>query len=330
MDRIISDEQILTDSGFYWRERDGVKVLVCKPLEDAGFTNGFSTRLGGVSSLKSEPPASTGGRNAESSRFHVSSSKSAEDGFFSLESETRNSKPASPPADAGGSGSELSLAGFDEDTSVNIHENRRRFLSVFEGKYKLTSVWQVHGDRIKTVRNEADVENTKEKFDGAISNLPGILAGVKTADCVPVLIGDPLTRSYAAVHAGWRGTSMSIVSRAVKKMAEEFGSEPENLICAIGPAALCGNYEIGQEVIDAFAARFPAFERYFSTTREGHALVDLHLANEDQLTEMGVSRGNIYKAPFCTMERTDLFFSYRVEKRKYGRTGRLMSVIGLA
>lgn len=278
MDKIISDEQILADSGFYWREKGTVKVLVCRPLEDAGFSNGFSTRLGGVSPFPE---------------------------------------------------SSLNLAGFDEDTAVNIKENRRRFLTLFGGSYRLASAWQVHGDGVKIVRTDKDAANSGEKYDALVSDLPGILTGVKTADCVPVLIGDPGNTAFAAVHAGWRGTASSIVRKTVEKMRSEFGTLPDNLLCAMGPAALCGNYEIGAEVIESFSKNFAGYEKYLSPTRAGHALIDLHLANEDQLLEIGVSRSNIFKAPFCTMERTDLFFSYRVEKAKYGRTGRLMSVIGL-
>ena len=143
-----------------------------------------------------------------------------------------------------------------------------------------------------------------------------------------MLIGDPATGAYAAVHAGWRGTVQSIVIKAVGELKTVFGSNPADLIAAIGPAAGCGNYEIGQDVIDQFAANFVDSEKYFSTTREGHALVDLHLANRDQLTTAGIRNENIFTAPFCTMERPDLFFSYRLEKQKYGKTGRLLSVIG--
>ena len=278
METIMSDEEILADTGFYWRERGGVKVLICRPLEEAGFTNGFSTRLGGVSPF---------------------------------------------PANS------LNLAGFDEDTAENIHENRRRFLKAFDNNYKLTSAWQVHGNDVKVVATERDAENTEEKFDALVSDLPDILIGVKTADCVPVLIGDARNGAFAAVHAGWRGTAQSIVRRAVEKMQEAYGSDPADLICAIGPAALCGRYEIGQDVIDAFATSLADHEKYFSPTRDGHALVDLHLANEDQLAVCGVSPANILKAPFCTIERTDLFFSYRVEKKLFGKSGRMMSVIGL-
>ncbi len=309
MDKIISEEPILADSGFYWRVREGVKVLASRMLDDAGFENGFSTRLGGVSSMTAEPLESTIGGNR---------------------SEELISRRAEPLSHGTKTGPDLNLAGFDEDRAENIYENRRRFINVFGGRYKLASVWQVHGDGIKSVRTAADADSNEDKFDAIISDMSGLLIGVKTADCVPVLIGDPITRSFAAIHAGWRGTSQLIVRKAVEKMAKEFGSSPKDLLCAIGPAALCGNYEIGQEVIDTISKAFSSPERYFKPTRDGHALVDLHLANEDLLIDSGVRPESIHKAPFCTMGRTDLFFSYRVEKPRYGKTGRLMSVIGLA
>jgi YfiH family protein len=273
-----TEEQILTEKGFGWREKDGVKVLVSTALQEKGFANGFSTRLGGVSAFPEN---------------------------------------------------DLNLAGFDEDSSENIYENRRRFLRVFNGGYTLTTAWQVHGDDIKTVKSPEDVSETDAKFDALISNLPEVLIGVKTADCVPVLLGDPVKKAFAAVHAGWRGTVQSIVVKAIEKMKVEYGTDPAELICAIGPAAGCKNYEIGQDVIDAFGDKFSTSGKLFTPTSEGHALIDLHLANKDQLIGAGVLEENIYTAPFCTMERPDLFFSYRLEKKRYGKTGRLLSVIGL-
>jgi YfiH family protein len=271
----------LTDSGFYWRERNELKVLVCRPLEDAGFANGFSTRLGGVSSL------------AEN---HV--------------------------------GSELNLAGFNEDSRDNIYENRRRFLSLFPSGYELALAYQVHSDRIRSVRDTSDTGDSDERADAVISDLESVLAGIKTADCVPVLIGDPVSQAYAAVHAGWRGTVRSIVMKAVAALEETYGSKPSDLIAAIGPAAGCEMYEVGEEVISAFKQNFEASDRYFRETRPGHALVDLKTANKDQLTACGLRLENFFVAPFCTMTDIDLFFSYRIDKKMFGRTGRLMSVIG--
>lgn len=268
---------ILTNSGFFWREKDGVKVLVCRALEENGFANGFSTRLGGVSPFPEN---------------------------------------------------DLNLAGFDEDTHENIFENRRRFLNIFGENYKLTSAWQVHGDGVKIVETREHAENTEERFDALASNLENILIGVKTADCVPVLLGDTRTNAFAAVHAGWRGTLQTIVVKTIEKMREHFGTDSKDLVCAIGPAAGGNNYEVGQDVISAFTEKFSTGGKLFTPTRENHALIDLFTANKEQILSLGAREEKIFTAPFCTMERTDLFFSYRKEKKIYGKTGRLMSVIG--
>ncbi len=112
-------------------------------------------------------------------------------------------------------------------------------------------------------------------------------------------------------------------------MREVYGTNTEDLICAIGPAASGKNYEVGQDVINAFEENFSTCGNLFTGIRQGHALVDLHLANKEQISSIGVLPENIFIAPLCTIERTDLFFSYRVEKKLYGKTGRLLSVIGL-
>lgn len=253
-------------------------MLVCEPLEAAGFVNGFSTRLGGTSPF---------------------------------------------PEDS------LNLAGFDEDSAENIYENRRRFLAVVGGDMRLATVWQVHGDTIKILRSDEEIANSEDRADALGSSLEKTLIGVKTSDCVPVLIGDPERKAFAAVHAGWRGTVASITVKAVSELVHAFGSDPEKMTAAIGPAACGRNYEVGQDVIDDFKDRIgESSKKYFSPTRVGHALVDLHLANRDQLVSSGVNDVNIFTAPFCTMERPDLFFSYRLEKKTLGKTGRLLSVIG--
>lgn len=268
----------LTEQGFYWREKNGVRVLVSKNLEEKGFVNGFSTRLGGVSSFPEN---------------------------------------------------DLNLAGFNEDTGTNIGENRTRFFKCFDSDFTLATVWQIHSNFVEVLDDEDKMFDFDERrADAIVSNLENILIGIKTADCVPVLIGDTKTGAFSGVHAGWRGTVESIVINAIEKMQENFGTKTADLVCAIGPAATVKNYEIGQDVIDAFAKNFPNSQHLFQSTREGHAKVDLHQANKEQLLSIGVNPENISVAPFCTMERTDLFFSYRVEKGKYGKTGRLMSVIG--
>ena len=282
MEIIIDDDQ-LTASGFYWREIDGVRALVCAPLEQDGFVNGFSTRLGGVSAM---------------------------------------------PENA------LSLAGFNDDAAENILENRRRFLKLFPGDWALAGCWQVHGADVRVVQTAQEAKPAENErgdtifCDVIVSNAKGVLAGVKTADCVPILIGDSVTGSFAAVHAGWRGTLGTAVLAGVERLAKEYDAKPENLAVAIGASAGPCCYEVGSEVIDAFKQRFANAEKLFTQTRPGHALVDLLQANRDQLESAGVRPERIHTAPICTMCRTDLFFSYRKEKSVHGKVGRLMAVVG--
>jgi len=279
----ITTEAEVARAGFYWRESEGVRALVCVPLEQDGFVNGFSTRLGGVS----------------------------------------------PMPDAA-----LSLAGFNEDTAENILENRRRFLKLFPGKWTLAGCWQVHGSDVRVVKDLADAKPAEDHLgdtiycDAILSDAAGVLAGVKTADCVPLLFGDPTTGCFAAVHAGWRGTLAEVARVAVQRMKEAYDVRPADVRVAIGVSAGPCCYEVGEEVIDAFTNKFPDAARLFTETRSGHALVDLLTANRDQLISEGVSAERIHIAPLCTMCRTDLFFSYRKEKRLHGKVGRLMAVVG--
>ncbi|MEP6741606.1 MAG: peptidoglycan editing factor PgeF [bacterium] len=278
---IISGQE-LEHAGFYWSEHNGVTVLVCAPLEAAGFANGFSTRTGGVSLMP------------------------------------KNS---------------LNLAGFNEDAAENILENRRRFLKLFPGEWALAGCWQVHGSNVRVIENllaakpAADSRGDTVYCDAIVSDARGVLAGVKTADCVPILIGDPQTGAFAAVHAGWRGTLATVAQKALSRMTLDYKTKPSNVVVAIGPAAGACCYEVGSEVIEAFNAHFP-HAGLLNPTREDHDCVDLIKANREQLISAGVDQDRIYSAPLCTMCRTDLFFSYRREKNLYGKVGRLMSVIG--
>lgn len=282
MEIITTDDQ-LSEAGFYWRELEGVRALICAPLEEDGFVNGFSTRLGGVSEM---------------------------------------------PVRA------LSLAGFNDDAAENILENRRRFLKLFPGDWALAGCWQVHGADVRVVQTREEAKPAENErgdtifCDVIVSSAKGVLAGVKTADCVPILLGDPVTGAFAAVHAGWRGTLATAVIAAVDGLTREYDARPEDLRAAIGASAGPCCYEVGSDVIDAFTSKFADGEKLFTPTRPGHALVDLLKANRDQLISAGVNPERIHIAPICTMCRTDLFFSYRKEKSLHGKVGRLMAVVG--
>jgi copper oxidase (laccase) domain-containing protein len=111
-------------------------------------------------------------------------------------------------------------------------------------------------------------------------------------------------------------------------LRDEFGTDARDVRAALGPAALGCCYEVGAEVVEPFRAKFADADSLFTPTDAGHALVDLHEANRRQLIKSGLAPGRIHALPLCTMCRTDLFFSYRQDRKLYGRTGRLLSVIG--
>lgn len=235
---------------------------------------------------------------------------------------TRTGGTSPMPQDA------LNLAGFHEDSAENIYENRRRFLKLFDGDWQMAAVWQMHSADIRTVRDREDARSDEERCDALVTDAPNVLLAVKSADCVPVLLGDARTGACAAIHAGWRGTVAGIAMRAVERMTKEYGTRAVDIRAAIGPAAGGCCYEVGAEVIEAFGANFADAGSLFHPTREGHARIDLQRANRNQLVQSGIEPERIHVAPFCTMCRTDLFFSYRREKKLHGRVGRLMSVIG--
>lgn len=229
----------------------------------------------------------------------------------------------------------LNLAGFNEDSAENIYENRRRFLSLFDGQWTLTACWQVHGSEVRSVKDEEDARSGMPgtvgevvHCDSLITSAPRVLLGVKTADCVPVLLGDARTGGCAAIHAGWRGTLARIVARTLESMQREYGTRAADVRAAIGPAAGGCCYEVGPDVIDAFRREFAGTDELITPTHGSHARIDIQRANRNQLLEAGLDAEQIHLAPLCTMCRTDLFFSYRREKSIHGRVGRLMSVIG--
>jgi len=245
-----------------------------------------------------------------------------QDGFTNAYS-TRTGGVSPLPLDA------LNLSGFDQDAAENIYENRRRFLKLLGSDWRLSACWQVHDADVRVVAGHAvDLHSEEERCDALTTRESGVLLGIKTADCVPVLLGDARTGACAAVHAGWRGTLAGIVTRALKRMREEFGTDPSDVRAGIGPAARACCYEVGPEVVEAFRAKFPQSVEWFAPTREEHALADIQRANFAQLVEAGVSAERVHVLPLCTMCRTDLFFSYRREKKFHARTGRLLSVIG--
>jgi hypothetical protein len=188
--------------------------------------------------------------------------------------------------------------------------------------------------------------------DALLTDQARTLLSVRTADCLPLLLVDPKQRAVAAVHAGWRGALARIVEKAVGDMRRAYGSEPQSLRAVLGPSIRVCCYEVGEEVVEAFQGRFPNAEKFFRRGSELRGLhskrrplfflngrppghdsacaasihLDLVAAARDQLLAAGLVPHHIATVDFCTACRTDLFYSYRKEG---SRTGRTMAVIGI-
>lgn len=197
------------------------------------------------------------------------------------------------------------------------------------GASGLVTATQVHGAAVVVCRPGEPHPPPSAEADIIAACGAGVAIAVRSADCVPVLLADRRSGAVAAVHAGWRGTRAGASAAAVAALAREFGTRPEDLVAAIGPHIGVCCYEVGPEVVDAFAAA--GFERHLidrwfpvrapatrSSTRPPLYL-DLGLANQDQLVLAGVPAAQIHHSGLCTAEHLDVLTSFRVESTGAGR-----------
>jgi polyphenol oxidase len=209
------------------------------------------------------------------------------------------------------------------DAREHVLENRRR-LRLACGAGRLFIARQVHGTAVAVVdQATSDEALSATQADAVVTNVPGTAVAVLTADCVPLLFGDPVTGAVAAVHAGWRGLVAGVAPAAVAALARSFGSRPRDLRVALGPAIGACCFEVGPEVVAAFAAAVPGKHDRPGPRDKPH--VDLKSALVAQLQILGVPAAQIDAGPECTKcDPAGRFFSYR---REAGRGGALLSII---
>jgi YfiH family protein len=185
---------------------------------------------------------------------------------------------------------------------------------------------QVHGGDIAVLRQVPDQALMRGALavDGAVTDCPGLVLTVLTADCLPILMADRKRQVIAAVHAGWRSTVAGIAGKAVGLLADAFGSDPADIRIALGPAIGRCCFEVGPEVVQAIHSAFAFADDYIETRAGGKGMVDLAGLNRRALMEAGVPADGIRSADLCTYCRDDLFYSYR---RQGEGTGRMMAGI---
>lgn len=243
-------------------------------------------------------------------------------------------------------GNSLNLGWTKEDDPAFVAENRRRFYAAAYGdvqekaQFQPVTLRQVHSATVVPIRQEDGIFEGKLQTvegkavlegDGSITDLPGVLLGVQTADCVPVLIADVSKRVVGAFHAGWRGTVARIVEQGCATMRQQYGSRPEDLVAAVGPSIGACCYAVGEEVRSEFGAQFGYADSLFKAADSGQMHLDLWEANRRQLLDAGVAPERITvigECTACTLSNGERkYFSHRAER---GFTGRMMSVIGVA
>uniref|UniRef100_UPI003217182C peptidoglycan editing factor PgeF n=1 Tax=uncultured Draconibacterium sp. TaxID=1573823 RepID=UPI003217182C len=167
-------------------------------------------------------------------------------------------------------------------------------------------------------------ENTIDQTDALVSNKPGICLCIQTADCVPVLLFDPVKQIVAAIHAGWRGTVGKIVQNTVERMIQNYNSLPENILAAIGPSISPEIYEVGDEVVEAAKKTIPNAETALHKNHSGNYHFNLWEANRQLLLQKGIPEKNIEIKEECTFTEKTKYYSAR---RDGINTGRMVSGI---
>ena len=195
---------------------------------------------------------------------------------------------------------------------------------------------QVHGREVAMSRRGSPRAPARQDADVLISDDPETAIAVRVADCVPLLLADARTGAVAAVHAGWRGTAAGAATAAVHALAREFGARPEDLVAAIGPSIGACCYEVGTELVDAFAAaghprhlidrwfvsppeRRGSFRPALSGVEGPGLRLDLTTANRDLLVLAGVPEAQIHACGVCTAMHIEILTSFRAEKDQAGR-----------
>jgi hypothetical protein len=202
----------------------------------------------------------------------------------------------------------FNINGYCGDDIVHVAANKVALCSLLGIEYDhLVMPHQIHDCVVRRI--DGPQQETLEGVDAVMTNVSQLCIGVSTADCIPILLFDPVHRAVSAVHAGWRGTVLRIVEKAVEAMQENYGTEAADLQAVVGPGISLNSFEVGDEVYDQFQAA--GFEMEAISRRDEKWHIDLPECNRLQLVESGVLPSHIQMTNICTFQACDRFFSAR-------------------
>lgn len=193
---------------------------------------------------------------------------------------------------------------------------------------------QVHDVRVAVLDNPDFTPEQFEGYDAMITNLSGIAIGVRSADCIPILLYDPVHKAAAAVHSGWRGTVARILANVIDRMSSAYGTKSSDLLAVIGPGICSDCFQVGEEVALKFKQAGFNLDAIWSfrgpkngNSMEGGHHIDLKEACRQTLTECGVKEENIQASTLCTYDDNHLFYSARKEGIECGRNISFITIL---
>ncbi len=227
----------------------------------------------------------------------------------------------------------MNLSNKTSDTKENIQENQRLFCKATGfSENTLVKPIMVHGKKIGVAKSE-NVGSGNERpsdfpdTDGLITNISGVTLVTSHADCPSIFILDPIKRAIGLVHAGWKGTVQEIAKEAVNMLNSEFGSDPKEMICCIGPSICKNCFTVQNDVVEKFHAGDFIDINNIIFKQNGESHIDLYEANRQVLIKSGINETNIIISDICTMCNKDLLFSHRAAKG--GDRGGMLAMMSL-
>jgi YfiH family protein len=222
----------------------------------------------------------------------------------------------------------LNLADTSWDSPGRVQKNRRRFLCALNlEKAHLITLRQVHSNGVHIIKDICDGWNHPEG-DALCTQSENVALAVQIADCIPILIADPIRHAVAAVHSGWRGTLAGVLPKTIEQMQMTFGSDPASLLIAVGPGIRACCFKVGPDVARPFEKQYPGYPLAKPVPEQPEKrFLDLIKVLEIQMNLAGVRRGNCHDSGICPCCNTAEFFSHRAEGPA---SGRMMAAIALS